>query len=92
MDEIVPHNPDMKLDLKRQLEAVAEVIQSSLTVKHLEKYKAKYGIFDQVELVPPGDDEVYTHCPGYCALYTYPFTIGNFFPLPSLVEEFCRHY
>lgn len=92
MDEIIPRNPDVKSNLQRKAKVVVEAFRSSLTAKCLAKFKVKYGVPNQVELTHAGDDEVYTHRPGYCALFSYPFTISNSFPLPFLVEEFCRYY
>lgn len=63
-----------------------------MTVGHLDKLKAKFGLPGHVELVPTGDDEVRVHRPGYCALYAYPFTIVYSLPFPLLIEEFCHHY
>lgn len=92
MDEIIPSNPDAKWDFNRLPEAVVEVFRSSLMAKCLAEFKAKYDILNQVEHVPTNEDEVHTHPPWYCALFTYPFTIGYSFPHLSLVEEFFHFY
>lgn len=58
--------------------------------KCLAKFKAKFGLPNNVELIPVNNDKV--HRPRYCALYAYPFAIGYMFPLLLLVEEFFRYY
>lgn len=87
VEEIIPRNPDAKLNFHRSPEVVVEDFRSSLMAKCLAKIKAKCGLPDQVELLPTNDNEVYTHHPGYCSIFGYPFTIGYSFPLPYLVEE-----
>lgn len=73
-------------------EVMVEVFRSSMMAKRLEEFKAKYGLHDQVKLIPANNDEVHAHRPRYCTLYAYRFTISYTFPLPPLVEEFCRFY
>lgn len=71
---------------------MVEFFWSSLMVKLLVEFKAKYGLPDEVVHIHANDDEVYTHYPGYCTIFAYPFTIGYAFPLPPLVDEFCHFY
>lgn len=76
VEDITPRNPDAKPNFYPPPMAMVEVFQSSITAKCLVKFKAKYGLLDQLEFVPTDYDEVHAYHHGYCAPYAYPFTIG----------------
>lgn len=82
VEETISRNPDVNLNFHRPPKAVVEVFRYSFIAKFLAEFNSKYGLPYQVELIPSNGDEVYTHHPGHCALFTYPFTIGYPFPLP----------
>lgn len=71
VEEIIPCNPEAKPDFQWSLEVMIEVFWSSMMAMHLADFKAKYGLPDQVELVPTNNHEVHAHHPWYCALCAY---------------------
>lgn len=92
VEEISPHNPDVRSDLTKSLDVAPGIFVSTITSKELAKLKAKFGLPNHVKPILTSGDVVHVHHPRYCALYTYPFLINYSFPLLPLVEELCRHY
>lgn len=57
-EEIIPPYLDDKPDLQKPPEVMTEKFRSMMTTRRLTVLKNKFGLPDNVELVPAGSDEV----------------------------------
>lgn len=68
MEEIVLRYTDAKINFQKAPKVVTESFKSTMKVEQLTKLKTRLGLPGHVNLIPPGDDEVWVNRPGFCAL------------------------